>query len=179
MSSHATVRPLATSNENRARSLARTTPTDEHDFCGGGAERPKRCEAGLPSSSHLSVFTELLECEDEEEGEERRRGAEAAVAEVPNATIVATTTTERERAASRLLLLLMTAAFSLFLCERRESTGLEAETCGLSGSSRAKHGEGESTKKETEKEEMSLSSTLKKAQRVRERKKEKIKKEKL
>lgn len=32
LSSQATVRPLATSKENRALSFARTTPTAEHDF---------------------------------------------------------------------------------------------------------------------------------------------------
>ena len=126
LSSHATVRPLATSKENRARSLARTTPTDEHDFCGGGAARPKRWETGLPSSSHLRILTELLaeeECADDDAGEERRRGAEAADAEeATNATITAVTTRRgRADALLPLLLLLMAAAEGslAFLLERR------------------------------------------------------------
>lgn len=93
------MRPLATSKENRARSLARTTPTDEQDFCGGGAARPKRWETGLPSSSHLSVLTELLAEEDDDDaGEERRRGAEAADAgEATNATKIAAAATATTR----------------------------------------------------------------------------------
>lgn len=97
LSSHATVRPSAfsMSNENRARSFASTTPTLEHSFCGGGAERPKRCDTGLPSSSHLSCLTD-----DDEEGERdaRRRGGDDA-----DAAAIATATTTNKRATCTLV----------------------------------------------------------------------------